>query len=144
MHSLWKVGPGYSRPLAGWSQAFWVEFAVAPVGDRMQSKSCKDVRHRVNLVTRLVHPDGSTLATCLLRDVSATGARLKLDDTNTLPEQFLLLLSHNGELCRHCVLQSQEGRDVNVRFVPPPRKRAVLELAQTPKVRENLDDMPTA
>lgn len=110
----------------------------------MQSKSRKDVRHRVSLVTRLVHPDGSALATCLLLDVSATGARLKLDDSNALPKHFLLLLSYNGGLGRHCSLQSQDGREVNVRFVAAPQERAVAGSKPTPAEPATLDDTAKA
>jgi len=108
------------------------------------NSSKKDVRRKVNMVTRLVQPDGSALANCLLIDVSATGARLKLDNSNPLPEQFLLLLSRSGQLCRHCALESQDGRSVNVRFVPPSRKRAVRGSEHTSAEPANLEEMAKA
>jgi len=87
----------------------------------MRSQSDGDLRS-VHIVTRLVHADGSALATCVLIGLSATGARLKLDNSDILPDQFALLLSHSGQLRRHCSVQSQQGREVHVRFVPSPAK----------------------
>lgn len=83
----------------------------------MQSESSDKVQRRVSMMTRLVHADGSALATCMLINLSATGAGLKLTNSDALPAHFVLLLSHSGQLCRHCVVESQQGPEVTVRFV---------------------------
>ncbi len=54
-------------------------------------------------------------------DISATGARLKLATPDALPEQFVLLLSHDGQLRRSCTVAWQEENTVGVRF---PAKRS--------------------
>ena len=50
-------------------------------------------------------------------DVSATGARLKLDKPDPLPKQFVLLLSHNGDLRRLCSVAWQSETTVGVQFI---------------------------
>ena len=83
----------------------------------MHSESAQDVRRTVRIGTRIVRADGSSLGTCLMVDISGAGARLKLETSDPLPDQFILLLSHSGQLCRHCSVEWQSGTEVEVRFV---------------------------
>ena len=53
-------------------------------------------------------------------DVSATGAQLKLPTPDALPEQFVLLLSYDGQLRRPCTVAWQQENTVGVQF-PPKR-----------------------
>jgi len=43
-----------------------------------------------------------TLSECLLSDISETGARLMVDDSALVPENFVLVLSRNGAARRQC------------------------------------------
>lgn len=85
----------------------------------MYSQLPEAVRRTVRMATRMVQTDGSALGTCLMVEFSGAGARLKLDasDADALPEQFILLLSHNGQLRRHCSVEWRKGNDVSVRFI---------------------------
>jgi hypothetical protein len=51
-----------------------------------------------------------------MSDVSAGGARLTLQTPDKLPDQFLLLLSRDGQLLRRCRLVWQSENTAGVRF----------------------------
>ena len=68
----------------------------------MDAEQRDNIRRTVRQGARLATTDGAALGTCIMLDVSATGARLKLDTPDPLPKKFVLLLSHNGDLRRLC------------------------------------------
>jgi hypothetical protein len=49
-------------------------------------------------------------------DISDTGARLKTDASQALPDEFILLLSHDGRLHRQCTVAWRSATAVGVRF----------------------------
>jgi hypothetical protein len=62
-------------------------------------------------------PDGSELQSCQIIDISGTGARLKVSLPEALPDQFLLLLSHDGKLYRHCSVVWRRNKAIGVQFI---------------------------
>jgi hypothetical protein len=78
---------------------------------------------------RIMAIDASWQMPCLMMDISASGARLKLEmpspDTK-LAKEFYLLLSANGMVHRRCELVRVNGSEIGVQFVPdkPLRKPA--------------------
>ncbi len=53
---------------------------------------------------------------CVLSDVSDTGARIEVQDSKKLPDQFLLLLSESGAARRFCRVAWRKTRYVGVAF----------------------------
>jgi hypothetical protein len=53
---------------------------------------------------------------CAIADISATGARLVLQNECELPERFILLLTPSGEARRHCRLVWRNGLAAGVAF----------------------------
>jgi hypothetical protein len=67
----------------------------------------------------IVDGDGSTIGTCLMLDVSAGGARLKLTDEVAVPEEFTLLLSKfDKSVRRRCAFVWKKKNQLGVRFFP--------------------------
>jgi hypothetical protein len=52
-------------------------------------------------------------------DVSAHGARLELEAASTLPDKFVLLLSHDGDLRRECSVIWRSENAVGIEFSHP-------------------------
>jgi hypothetical protein len=52
-------------------------------------------------------------------DVSAFGAQLELENALTLPDKFVLLLSHDGRLRRQCLVVWRTQNAVGIEFNPP-------------------------
>jgi hypothetical protein len=79
--------------------------------------------HRVRLEHKypanLMGVDGTWRRSCLLVDVSDTGAKLEVDgSTNVLQaKEFFLVLSSTGLAFRRCELVWLDGAQVGVRFI---------------------------
>jgi hypothetical protein len=65
---------------------------------------------------------GKRIADCMVRDVSAGGARLLVKDPGSLPRSFMLLISQSGNVSRRCEVVWTRHNQVGVRFVSPRRK----------------------
>lgn len=91
----------------------------------------KSVRRQVLTGGRITVSDGSIMEKCLVVDMSEGGARLELKKADELPENFLLLLSHDGRLNRHCSVVWRQGSTIGVKFVSDP---PLSETAETTMV----------
>jgi hypothetical protein len=83
----------------------------------MDAEQRDTFRRTVRQGARLATTEGAALGTCIMVDVSATGARLVLDKPDPLPKRFVLLLSHNGNLRRLCSVAWQSETTVGVQFI---------------------------
>lgn len=54
---------------------------------------------------------------CTVTDVSQSGARLKIDKPDELPEKFVLLLTTTGKARRLCRVIWRSKKDAGVKFV---------------------------
>jgi hypothetical protein len=83
----------------------------------MRPEYRKSTRRSVRHGARIVGADGSALGPCVMIDISGTGARLKTDASEVLPDEFILLLSHDGRLHRRCAVAWRSAKTVGVRFL---------------------------
>ena len=83
----------------------------------MRQELRSNTRRFVRQRAKIVAADGSALGTCLMLDVSGTGARLKTDAPGVLPDEFILLLSHDGRLRRQCSVAWRSETAIGVRFI---------------------------
>ena len=60
--------------------------------------------------------DGQQIGPCEVRDVSEGGAMLVIPVADELPPEFVLSLSRNAHVRRHCQLVWQAMKHVGVRF----------------------------
>ncbi len=68
---------------------------------------------------------------CVVSDVSDTGARIDVQDSAALPDQFVLLLTSSGAARRYCRVVWRKPTQVGVQFERSLAEAA--EAAQTPK-----------
>jgi len=61
--------------------------------------------------------DGSPVRDCQLRDISVTGARIKIGKLNDLPSEFILLLAAIGRPHRRCHVVWQTATEAGVQFL---------------------------
>jgi hypothetical protein len=83
----------------------------------MRSEARKNTRRFVRNGARMVGVDGSALGACLMIDISGTGARLRVETSDALPDEFILLLSHDGQLRRQCTVAWRAEGSVGVQFL---------------------------
>jgi hypothetical protein len=54
---------------------------------------------------------------CVVEDLSGTGAKVTLDDPNTLPTKLRLALTRDARTGRNCEVVWRRGKSVGVKFV---------------------------
>jgi hypothetical protein len=93
----------------------------------MGSEKRENARRFVRQPAVMINGDGSVLCSCVMLNVSATGALLKLNPQTALPHEFTLVLSRDGQLRRKCTVAWRSETGVGVRFLfetPAQRVRA--------------------
>ena len=100
-----------------------------PFGDRKSDRVRLEHKRPVNLMG----VDGTWRRTCLLLDVSSSGARLDVDGTLDVlqAKEFFLLLSSTGLAFRRCELIRVDGSEVGVRFIEARKKGPGRPVAST-------------
>lgn len=90
-------------------------------GDRKADR----VRFEHERPVNLMGIDGTWRRSCVLLDVSATGARLQVEGPLEIlgGKEFFLLLSSTGLAFRRCELIRVDGVEIGVRFVTETKKK---------------------
>lgn len=79
----------------------------------------KATRRNVSQQALMLRDDGSIVGPCIMLDVSASGARLKIAAGIETPAEFTLLLSKvNAAMRKHCVVAWRKDGYLGVRFSP--------------------------
>lgn len=73
--------------------------------------------------------NGAVARDCQLRDISVTGARIKLEKLNDLPSEFVLLLANIGSPHRRCRLVWQSATEAGVKFLGEDAKEENVRVA---------------
>ncbi len=84
----------------------------------------KHPRHVVRATGFLYTRDGWPIGECIVRDISAGGAKFVHKITDELPGTLVLALSKDGNVRRSCELVWRKDDQVGVRFVRPPARPA--------------------
>jgi len=77
---------------------------------------------------------------CVLSDISDSGARLDVDDSQTIPDDFTLLLTSNGSAHRKCHVVWRKPRQLGVSF---ERKAADGAAPKGDSVKDGAPPEPT-
>ena len=78
--------------------------------------------------------DGMPVRSCRLVDVSEHGAQLTMASAADLPDQFVLLLAESGKVRRRCLVVWRSEKQLGVRFVAGPPRKATTH----PAIRERV------
>jgi hypothetical protein len=54
---------------------------------------------------------------CVVQDMSTTGAKITLDDSNTLPTRLRLAFARDARTGRNCEVVWRRGKSAGVKFV---------------------------
>jgi len=90
-------------------------------GDRKSERVRFEHRYPMNLMG----VDGTWRRSCVMLDVSETGARLEVEGALDVlrAQEFFLVLSSTGLAFRRCELVRIDGSEIGVRFVIADKKR---------------------
>jgi PilZ domain len=65
----------------------------------------------------ILNSDKSIFGQCTMLDVSANGAKIKLQVGDQVPDEFILLLSKGGKVSRQCKVSWRRETEIGVQFV---------------------------
>jgi hypothetical protein len=92
------------------------------------SEHRREARQRVFLKGRIMFNNGSSSFDCLVRDMSATGARLVMSDATTLPDAFDLYIPQKDRTYR-ATLRWRREDGIGVTFEAPANAAAAKATA---------------
>lgn len=98
----------------------------------MLNEKRKSIRRHMRYVAWLV-TDGDASQGCALSDISDTGARIDVADSDTVPDSFVLRLSGNGAAHRKCRVVWRKPHQIGVRFEARLAARDRAKLAPYPE-----------
>lgn len=91
----------------------------------MKNDKRKAVRRTMHY-TAWIARKGEPLEGCVLSDISENGARLDVENPESIPDEFMLFLSSRGTPRRKCAVAWRTEQQVGVKFVAaaakPPAK----------------------
>jgi hypothetical protein len=96
----------------------------------MRNDKRKAARRAIHY-TAWIARKGQPLEGCVLADISDNGARLDVENPESIPDEFMLFLSNRGTPRRKCAVAWRTDSQVGVKFVAPP----VANTKGNPKVR---------
>jgi hypothetical protein len=87
----------------------------------MKNDKRKAVRRTMHY-TAWIARKGEPLEGCVLSDISDNGARLDVENPESIPDEFMLFLSSRGTPRRQCTVAWRTEDQVGVKFVSAPPK----------------------
>jgi PilZ domain len=116
--------------------------ALAP---QVGSEARMAPRRRMLKSGKIAYADRHVTVECLVRDISATGARLRVEGSVSAPDTFELLVPLDG-LEANCEVVWRAGADLGIKFLAAPRivaaKRTQSISALTPTKAPTLRRKP--
>ena len=82
----------------------------------MSKEARKSIRRIVRQPGAILN-DGVLLSKCTVLDVSASGAMIKIQTPNEVPDNFTLLMSRDGKVRRQCRVVRRSETGIGVQFV---------------------------
>ena len=77
----------------------------------------RESRRSLQQSGRITLDGGFAARPCVVQDMSTTGAKITIDDQNTLPAKLKLAFSRDARTGRNCEVVWRRGKSVGVKFV---------------------------
>jgi hypothetical protein len=97
----------------------------------------KDTRRPMQYTAWIALADNPTPQGCVLADVSESGARLDIENAESIPDEFVLLLSRRGVPKRKCRVIWRNERQLGGSFdrsLPPKDKPKLVKRPEPTRV----------
>ena len=78
----------------------------------------REVRKSLHQPGWITLDGGFAARPCVVQDLSATGAKITMDDLNVLPARLRLAFARDARTGRNCEVVWRRGKAVGVKFVP--------------------------
>jgi PilZ domain len=77
----------------------------------------RDARKSVSQPGWITLDGGFAARQCVVQDVSTSGARITVDDSNVLPSRLRLAFARDARTGRNCEVVWRRGKSIGVKFV---------------------------
>jgi hypothetical protein len=77
----------------------------------------REVRKSLHQSGWITLDGGFAVRPCVVQDISATGAKVTIEDPNTLPAKLRLAFSRDARTGRNCEVVWRRGKSVGIKFV---------------------------
>jgi PilZ domain len=77
----------------------------------------RDVRKSLQQPGWIILDGGFAARRCVVRDMSSTGAKITIDDPNTLPAKLRLAFARDARTGRKCEVVWRRGNSFGIKFV---------------------------
>jgi hypothetical protein len=77
----------------------------------------REARKSVHQPGWITFEGGFAARPCVVQDLSTSGAKLTIDDPNTLPAKLRLAFSRDARTGRNCEVVWRRGKTVGIKFV---------------------------
>jgi hypothetical protein len=116
------ISHGDSRGLRQVKSSNAVNYSAFSIGKSGPIAEKRRARRRDVCCKGLIHDlQGSVIASCLMTNASASGAKLLIETEVNVPDLFVLGLARNASVRRQCEVVWRAAKSIGVRFtVPPP------------------------
>ena len=85
---------------------------------------------------------GEPTIACIIKDLSNSGARVKVDTVTALPDEIILMLSRDGHLNRPCRVVWRDGSLIGLQFIVKKSVRPHSRQALPPGEPQQSDEAP--
>jgi hypothetical protein len=102
------------------SKAYWGRGWFPPwdfVSSDMALTKKRDARKSVHQSGWITLDGGFAARPCMVQDMSASGAKITVDDPNVLPARLRLAFSRDARTGRACEVVWRRGKSLGVKFV---------------------------
>jgi len=83
----------------------------------MAAAKKREIRKSVQQPGWITLDGGFAARSCVVQDLSSTGAKVTVDDPNTLPGRLRLAFSRDARTGRSCEVVWRRGKTVGIKFV---------------------------
>ena len=83
----------------------------------MAAAKKREIRKSVQQPGWITLDGGFAARSCVVQDLSSTGAKVTVDDPNTLPGKLRLAFSRDARTGRGCEVVWRRGKTVGIKFV---------------------------
>ena len=83
----------------------------------MAAAKKREIRKSVQQPGWITLDGGFAARSCVVQDLSSTGAKVTADDPNTLPGKLRLAFSRDARTGRSCEVVWRRGKTVGIKFV---------------------------
>jgi hypothetical protein len=92
-------------------------FIGGTFGMALQSTKKRDTRKSMHQPGWITLEGGFAARQCVVQNLSATGAKVTIDDPNSLPAKLRLAFSRDARTGRSCEVVWRRGKSVGIKFV---------------------------